>query len=89
MKIIHRYVLSEIAGPYLIALFTFTLVTLLHRFSRLSDLVVAKGVPAPLVGKLLLSLLPRLAGGTQVPGTAFGNQVVINREKRWNLCIVS
>jgi hypothetical protein len=34
-------------------------------------------------------LLPRLAGGTQVPGTAFGNQVVINREKRWNLCIVS
>jgi len=59
MKIIHRYVLSEIAGPYLIALFTFTLVTLLHRFSRLSDLVIAKGVPSPLVGKLLISLLPR------------------------------
>ncbi len=59
MKIIHRYILAEIWPPYLIALFTFTLVTLLHRFSRLADLVVAKGVPAPLVGKLLLSLLPR------------------------------
>jgi len=58
MKIIHRYILAEIWGPFLIALFTFTLVTLLHRFSRLADLVVAKGVPAPLVGKLLLSLLP-------------------------------
>jgi lipopolysaccharide export system permease protein len=58
MKIIHRYVLAEIWGPFLIALFTFTLVTLLHRFSRLADLVVAKGIPAPLVGKLLLSLLP-------------------------------
>src|SRR4030065_51121 len=58
MKIIHRYILAEIWGPYLIALFTFTLVTLLHRFSRLTDLVVAKGVPASLVGKLLLSLLP-------------------------------
>jgi lipopolysaccharide export system permease protein len=58
MKIIHRYILAEIWGPYLIALFTFTLVTLLHRFSRLADLVVAKGVPASLVGKLLLSLLP-------------------------------
>jgi len=58
MKIIHRYILAEIWGPFLIALFSFTLVTLLHRFSRLADLVVAKGVPAPLVGKLLLSLLP-------------------------------
>ena len=59
MKIIHRYILAEIWGPYLITLFTFTLVTLLHRFSRLADLVVAKGVPASLVGNLLLSLLPR------------------------------
>jgi lipopolysaccharide export system permease protein len=59
MKVIHRYILSEIGGPYLIALFTFTLLTLLHRFSRLTDLVVAKGVPSPLVGKLLLSLLPQ------------------------------
>ncbi|HSL99567.1 MAG TPA: LptF/LptG family permease [Candidatus Limnocylindria bacterium] len=59
MKVIHRYILSEIWGPYLIALFTFTLVTLLHRFSRLTDLVVAKGVPSQLVGKLLLSLLPQ------------------------------
>ncbi|MGA6993660.1 MAG: LptF/LptG family permease, partial [Candidatus Deferrimicrobiaceae bacterium] len=59
MKVIHRYILSEIGGPYLIALFTFTLVTLLHRFSRLADLVVAKGVPSLLVGNLLLSLLPQ------------------------------
>jgi len=58
MKVIHRYILAEIWGPYLITLFTFTLVTLLHRFSRLADLVVAKGVPARLVGKILLSLLP-------------------------------
>ncbi len=59
MKVIHRYILAEIWPPYFIALFTFTLVTLLHRFSRLADLVVAKGVPAMLVGKLLLALYPR------------------------------
>ncbi len=59
MKVIHRYVLEEIRGPFLIALFVFTLVTLLHQFTRLADLVVAKGVPASLVGKLLLSLLPQ------------------------------
>lgn len=58
MKIIHKYVLAESVGPFLIGLFTFTLVVLLHRFARLADLVIAKGVPAGLVGRLLLSLFP-------------------------------
>lgn len=58
MKVIHRYFLAEVAGPYLISLFTFSLVVLLQRFTRLADLVVAKGVPASLVGSLMLSLLP-------------------------------
>lgn len=58
MKVVHRYILREMAGPYVISLLTFSLVLLLHRFSRLADLVVAKGVPAGLVGKMLLSLFP-------------------------------
>ncbi len=58
MKIIHRYVLAEIWRPYVVALFAFTLATTLNRFARLSDLVIARGVPAALVGKLLFSLLP-------------------------------
>ena len=58
MKIIHKYVLAESGGPFLIALFSFTLVVLLQRFSRLADLVVAKSVPVTLVGRLLLSLFP-------------------------------
>ncbi|GAB4363973.1 MAG: LPS export ABC transporter permease LptF [Deltaproteobacteria bacterium] len=58
MKVTHRYFLAEIAGPYLISLFTFSLVVLLQRFSRLADLVVAKGVPALWVGKMLLALVP-------------------------------
>ncbi|HZW36210.1 MAG: LptF/LptG family permease [Deltaproteobacteria bacterium] len=58
MKIIHKYLLAETGGPFFIGLLTFTLVVLLHRFSRLSDLVIAKGVPFSLVGRLLLSLFP-------------------------------
>jgi lipopolysaccharide export system permease protein len=58
MKIIHKYVLAEAGGPFLIGLFTFTLVVLLQRFSRLADLVIAKGVPLRLVGKLLLAMFP-------------------------------
>lgn len=45
-------------GPFLVGVGSFTVIVLLQRFSRLSDLVIAKGVPTPLVGRLLLSLLP-------------------------------
>ncbi|MGE5188532.1 MAG: LptF/LptG family permease [Gemmatimonadota bacterium] len=58
MKIIHKYIMAEIYAPYLIGLFTFTLVVLLQRFSRLADLIVAKGIPPQLVGRLLLSMFP-------------------------------
>ncbi len=58
MKIINKYIMAEIYSPYLIGLFTFSLVILIQRFSRLADLVIAKGVPARLVGQLLLSLFP-------------------------------
>ncbi len=58
MKIIPKHIMAEIYTPYVIGLFTFSLVILIQRFSRLADLVVAKGVPAHLVGRLLLSLFP-------------------------------
>ncbi len=58
MKLFQKYILAEIGTPFLVGLFTLTLVVLLHRFSLLSDLVIAKGIPIALVGRLLLSLLP-------------------------------
>src|SRR3970040_167940 len=58
MKIIHKYVLAESAAPFLIGLFTFTLVVLLHRFARIADLVIAQGVPLSFAGNLLLSMFP-------------------------------
>ncbi|GAB4228118.1 MAG: LPS export ABC transporter permease LptF [Deltaproteobacteria bacterium] len=58
MKITRKYLLGELTGPFLVGVGSFTLVVLLQRFSRLSDLVIAKGVPPALVGRLLLSLVP-------------------------------
>ena len=46
------------AGPFLLGLGAFTLVVLLQRFTLLADLVIARGVPVGLVGRLLLSLFP-------------------------------
>ena len=58
MKISRKYLLAEMTGPFLVGLGSFTLVVLLNRFSRMADLVIARGVPARLVGRLLLSLFP-------------------------------
>jgi len=58
MRITRKYLLAEMTGPFLVGAASFTVIVLLQRFSRLADLVIAKGVPTPLVGRLLLSLLP-------------------------------
>lgn len=58
MRLRSRYILSEILGPFFIALMAFSLIVLVHRLSRLTDLVLSKGVPASLVGSLLLSIVP-------------------------------
>lgn len=58
MKLSRKYLLAEMSGPFLLGLGAFTLVVLLQRFSRLAEMVIARGVPAHLVGRLLLALFP-------------------------------
>lgn len=58
MRITRKYLLGEMTGPFLVGVGSFTVIILLQQFSRLADLVIAKGVPTPLVGRLLLSLIP-------------------------------
>ncbi len=58
MKITRKYLLAELSGPFLLGLGSFSLVVLLHRFSRVADLVIGRGVPPRLVGGLLLALFP-------------------------------
>ena len=58
MKLSRKYLLAELSGPFLLGLGSFTLVVLLHRFSRLAEMVIARGVPARMVGGLLLALFP-------------------------------
>ena len=58
VKLSRKYLLAEMAAPFLLGLGAFTLVVLLQRFTRLADLVIARGVPVEMVGRLLLSLLP-------------------------------
>lgn len=58
MKLISRYILKELASVFGLALLVFTLVLLLNRVLRLTDLVLNKGVPISTVLKLLVFLSP-------------------------------
>src|SRR5512141_280562 len=59
MRITRKYLLGEMTGPFLVGAGSFTVIVLLQQFSKVADLVIAKGVPMPLVGRLLFSLLPQ------------------------------
>lgn len=74
MRVLDRTVLSECAPSVLLALAVSTFALLMHRLLRLSDLVVAKGVPAAevlgLLGLALPALLPLLIPISLLLGTA-------------------
>lgn len=58
MKLLSRYILKELAGVFGLAIFVFTLVLLLNRVLKLTDLVLNKGVAISTVAKLLAFLSP-------------------------------
>ena len=58
MKIIDRYVWKELLVPFLLGIFVFTFLLLLDKIFDLTDLIINKGVPIPLVILLLTYILP-------------------------------
>lgn len=57
-KTLDRYVLAELLPPFLLAVGLFTFFLFIDRIYRLTELVVNKGVPFPLVLQLLLLTVP-------------------------------
>lgn len=58
MRLLSRYIFKELVSVFALALLIFTLVLLLSRMLRLTDLVLNKGVPLSVVLKLLVYLSP-------------------------------
>lgn len=58
MRLIHRYILKELVGPFLMALGLITFLLLMNRLLTLVDLVLKHGVPFFTVMKLILYILP-------------------------------
>jgi LPS export ABC transporter permease LptF/LPS export ABC transporter permease LptG len=57
-RIVDRYVLKELAAPFFMGVGVFTFFLVIDRIYHLTDLVITKGVPFPLVLWLLLFTLP-------------------------------
>lgn len=60
MRILHRYILGELAAYLLIALFFLTFLLLLNKIFQFTDLVVNRGVPLSIVARFLAAALPVL-----------------------------
>ncbi|HEU5320627.1 MAG TPA: LptF/LptG family permease, partial [Methylomirabilota bacterium] len=58
VRVIDRYILKELVSPFLFGGTLFTFFLLIDRIYHLTDLVVTKGVPFPLVLQLLIFMLP-------------------------------
>ena len=56
--ILDRYVLREVASPFLIGLVLFTFVLLIPHLADISDLLVGKSATWTIIGKLIFNILP-------------------------------
>jgi LPS export ABC transporter permease LptF/LPS export ABC transporter permease LptG len=60
LKIFDRYILKEIAPPFLVGLLVTTFVLLMNQILILAELLIDKGVPAGLAARLFVLLVPAL-----------------------------
>lgn len=64
LAVLDRYLLRELAAPFALGLALFTVFLVLDRLYDLTELVITKGVPLPLVLQLLGFMLPSFLGHT-------------------------
>jgi LPS export ABC transporter permease LptG/LPS export ABC transporter permease LptF len=58
MKTLDRYVIREILPPFVIALLVFTFILIIPFIIELAEQLIAKGVPWPMLLRLMVTLLP-------------------------------
>jgi LPS export ABC transporter permease LptG/LPS export ABC transporter permease LptF len=58
MKTIDRYVIREVLPPFVIAMLVFTFILIIPFIIELAEQMIAKGVPWPMLLRLMVTLLP-------------------------------
>lgn len=57
-RILTRYIIREIASLFLLGIVVFTLILLMGRLIKLTDLVISRGVPMADISRMILYLMP-------------------------------
>jgi lipopolysaccharide export system permease protein len=84
MKLLDRYVLMEMLGPFLVGVVGFILVLTVDLLFTMADLIINKGVPIWAVLKLLLFKMPSLLVMTFPVSTLFGTAMALGRFSKDN-----
>lgn len=82
IKIVDRYIISEMANPFLMGVLGFIVIMVTDLLFALMDLIVNKGVPILIVLKLLVYKLPAILVLTFPVATLFAASMAIGRLAR-------
>ncbi len=84
MKVLDRYVISEMAGPFLIGVVGFVMVMTVDLLFTMADLIINKGIPLWAVLKLMLFKLPSIMVLTFPVSTLFATVMALGRLSKDN-----
>lgn len=79
MKIISKYILKEMVGPFLVGFSLFTFIFLSDKMTELADLVINYGVDFLTTLKLFIFIMPAFLAITMPMGVLVGVMVAFNR----------
>lgn len=79
MKVIDRYILREMLGPFFVGVIGFIMVLVVDLLFTMADLIINRGVPLWAVLKLMVYKLPSLLVMTFPVSTLFGTAMALGR----------
>jgi LPS export ABC transporter permease LptG/LPS export ABC transporter permease LptF len=79
MKILDRYVIREVLWPFVIGLLIFTFILIIPVLINEAEALVAKGVPATVIARLMWALVPQALGLTIPMSVLLGLLVAFGR----------
>jgi LPS export ABC transporter permease LptF/LPS export ABC transporter permease LptG len=76
---LNRYIISEILGPLALGFLVYTFILLIQFLFRSAEMIIRRGLPAAIVGKLLLLTLPNIVVLTLPMSLLFGILIAVGR----------
>src|SRR5437764_15022471 len=74
-----RYILSEITGPLALGFLVYTFILLLNFLFQSAEMIIRRGLPVAIVGRLLLYTLPNIVVLTIPMSLLFGILIAVGR----------